>query len=278
MTDEPQEGSNGKLPPFRGLRHARRVVEPTLGLVERARRKVHRFKYNEPLAATYMTLLDKPYRTTGLEFDYPRDQVGYLQRSRFFYDVYEWEERELVGRHLRPDDRVLELGACIGVVSCTIDQVLTGPGAGLVAVEPNPDLYDYLDRNRRRNDCGFVIERCAISDDDEVEFYVDSLMTRGRLGESVDSTTVTVPGRSLDDLQADHGRFSAMVMDIQGTEQHVLTGDLGSLADLRLLVVEWHPQEIGPDAVEECRANLLANGFSPVESLSDVEVWHRETR
>jgi predicted O-methyltransferase YrrM len=49
---------------------------------------------------------------------------------------------------LRPEERVLELGGCLGVVSCSINTLLRDPSRHVV-VEANPKLLAYLYENRR---------------------------------------------------------------------------------------------------------------------------------
>lgn len=58
-------------------------------------------------------------------------------------NTYEKDERKLVNKYLKPHHKVLELGACIGVVSLSINKILYDK-KNQVSVEPNPQMLNYL--------------------------------------------------------------------------------------------------------------------------------------
>lgn len=254
------------------------IEKDKMGLLGWVRYKFHKLKYNEFFGSLFFTVFSKYYRTEHMRFSYPRDMVGFMQRSRFFYDIYESEERELANKYLRSNDRVLELGSCIGIVSCVINKNLTSSESHHVAVEPNPNLVPVIEENRKLNNRNFAIENCAIADDEEVEFQIDDHITRGGLrdySEVDNGAVVRVPGRSIDDLVKKYGAFNVLVMDIQGAEEFVFSGACDFLDPIRLIIVEWHPKIIGGAAVTRCRDILLRHGFRMAEALSDVEAWLR---
>ena len=58
-------------------------------------------------------------------------------RSCFMRGSYEHEERELIRRWLKPEDHVIEFGACLGIVSCVTNKLLKDKTRHVV-VEANP--------------------------------------------------------------------------------------------------------------------------------------------
>src|SRR5262245_43618744 len=77
------------------------------------------------------------FRADGCTFRIPRDVTRLSYRACFLTDAYEREERELVRQWVRPEDRVIELGACLGIVSCVTNRLLADKSKHVV-VEANP--------------------------------------------------------------------------------------------------------------------------------------------
>jgi len=89
----------------------------------------------------------------------------------------------------------------------------------------------------------------------------------------VETETVVVPGRSLDDLFAELGlaaeRFNLLNIDIQGAELQALSGATGLLAHIEGINVEVNFEELyrGCAQVEELDALLEARGFRRVATI-----------
>ena len=153
-----------------------------------ARQLVHRIlpaSIRRPLgAATYRaygwiggTIFDLrggKFRMGDCEFIIPKDQTSRAYRSSFLSSNYEVEDLEVVRACILPTDRVIELGACMGVVSCITNKILTNKTRHVV-VEANPFCIPTLHRNRDLNQCQFLIEHCAVSQS-KVTFHVHPQM------------------------------------------------------------------------------------------------------
>ncbi|MDX1564158.1 MAG: hypothetical protein R3236_02075, partial [Phycisphaeraceae bacterium] len=98
----------------------------------------------------------------GLKISVDCPAITTPQKSTLYYNLYETEEIEAIGRHLNPGLPVIELGACIGVLSCLTNRKLTDPSRHAV-VEANPDLIETLQANRAANGCSFEIHHGAIA-------------------------------------------------------------------------------------------------------------------
>ena len=88
------------------------------------------------VAGCYFDIRGGMYLTDGLTFEVPREHTTRQMRGRFAVDTYERPERTLVSKYLPPRATVLELGGCIGVVSCTVNRMLDRPDKHVV-VEAN---------------------------------------------------------------------------------------------------------------------------------------------
>src|SRR6187401_1090526 len=79
----------------------------------------------QPLQGLLFDLKGGLFRVDGCTFIVPRELTTRSYRACFWQATYEKEERELVRRWIHPTDSVLELGACLGVVSCVTNRLLT---------------------------------------------------------------------------------------------------------------------------------------------------------
>lgn len=234
--------------------------------------KRDKLRYSNPIAGLVFSLTNKYYCTDGCRFELPKDQTSFTYLSRCYYDLYEEEERRLIRQYIRSDDRVLELGACVGVVSCITNNLLDEHAENHVVVEPNPKLISCLEKNRSLNNAKFQIEQCLLTDQETAVFYVNDDITKGSSLETSDNE-VTVKCCRLADLETQYGQFNVLIADIQGGEVDLLRMEKEALSRFRLVVIEMHPAIVGADAIEDCRRVLRECGFEMREEISDVEAW-----
>jgi FkbM family methyltransferase len=171
---------------------------------------------------------------------------------------------------------VLEFGACIGVVSCTTNKILTDKKRHVV-VEANPFCVPWLHRNRDLNQCQFLIEHCAVSQAREVTFHLDPRMIVSssiqRNGAS--QIPVRVPARSLTELDTRYGPFTALIMDIEGAELETFENARELLKRYRLVIVELHDWALGEEGLKRCRQILSEAGLQCRKQVKWVEAWER---
>jgi FkbM family methyltransferase len=215
------------------------------------------------------------FRVDGCVFSIPKDLTSRPYRACFFDKSYEAEERELIRGAIRPTDRVLECGACLGIVSCVTNGILQDK-TGHVVVEGNPYCIPWLHRNREMNNCGFLVENCAASTSADVTFYLHPVYIVGGTAQRKTARAVRVPGRSLKDLENHYGPFTALVMDIEGAELEMLQASRDLLAHYRVVIIELHEFAIGKEGVEQCRRVLSDVGFTFVKAAGLTEVWERK--
>jgi len=238
-------------------------------------RKFHPVKNNRNLGI-WFTLTRKYYEPDGLRITYPKSQVSLGFRSRFHHDVYEQEERQLARKYIRATDRVLELGACIGVVSCIVHRLLE-PGTTHVVVEANPFLIPTIYKNKELNSLDFVVEHCMVSQKRLNTFYVQNVIVGGTAVCKTERS-VTVPGRSLDELWTMYGGFDTFIVDIEGGEYDLFLENLELVRQFRLVIMEQHEFILKKEKTEAIRNALRESGFELVETMDCTEVWLNQTR
>lgn len=132
--------------------------------------------------------------------------------NRCIYNVhlYEQDELRLIKSFLSPSSTVLELGACIGVVSCMTNKLLSDPTRHVV-VEGNRFWEPYLEYNASRNGCLFQTR------------FVDAL--------DID----------IHDLESELGlKFDVIISDIEGHEYQFFKNNAAYLSNLKAAFIEWH--------------------------------------
>jgi len=82
-------------------------------------------------------------RLDGCKFSIAQDRVPANVVDLLLSDLYEEPERKALTRFVNPELPVVELGACIGVVSCLTNRRLRAPEKHVV-VEANPALLPLL--------------------------------------------------------------------------------------------------------------------------------------
>jgi FkbM family methyltransferase len=166
----------------------------------------------------------------------------------------------------------MELGGCIGILSCLVNARLALRSRHLV-VEANPELIPWLKRHREINGAGFEIEQCAVSTRQEVSFAIHHYMTHGGVSARNATRIVQVRGRTLSDLHAGYGPFNVLLIDVEGDELEIFRASRDLLASYRLVIVEFHPETIGVEGVEECRYILGSSGLKCVARIQFSEAW-----
>ena len=226
------------------------------------------------LSGLIFDLFVRQYRADGKKFSVPVALMKRAHRARFLHDTHEREERNMVKQWLPKNSTVLELGACLGVVSCVINRCLSNPRLQ-VAIEPNLQLLEVLKANRDMNSCGFAIENCLVSRASDGSFYLNDAIVMSSADQK-GAKEIKVPVQTVEQLQMRHAMiFDAVFMDIQGGELGFMKENSELLARCHCVILEFHPHIIGEGSCEECRELLRSAGLGLKEKCGLVEAWLR---
>jgi FkbM family methyltransferase len=150
------------------------------------------------------------------------------KRLLFTPQYFDAEERKLLAERITDDFRFIDIGANVGAYALFVGQ-RAGPRAKIVAVEPQPEVFDRLTSNIAFNGLKTVkAVACAVSDKaGEVTLFLDpgnkgeaSLKSGGGAG----GPQIKVPAVSLQGLMAEEGfdRLDAIKIDVEGAEDIIL--------------------------------------------------------
>jgi FkbM family methyltransferase len=144
--------------------------------------------------------------------------------------VYEREAVDFVLKSLRLGATFLDVGANIGVFTLPAARKVGATGR-VIAIEPSPFVFPYLERNVAANDLSNVgLLRCAAfnRDDDRIPFYEAPAdhFGMGSLGQQFSSTAVEVPTCTLDHIMVEQQiqRVDFIKIDVEGFEAKVFEG------------------------------------------------------
>ena len=233
-----------------------------------------RSKIIHPIQGVIFDLFVRRFRADGCEFEIPRQLTSKTYRACFLGQSYEAEERELIRKFIRSDDSVLEVGACLGIVSCVTNRLLDDKQRHVV-VEGNPLCIPAIHRNREINQSGFLVENCALSNRADVTFFLHPVYIVGGTTQRESNRPVRIPGKSLSELDARYGPFSALIIDVEGAELEAFEVSENILKKYRLVIVELHPWAIGEEKTERCREILRRAGLQFQQRAGMTEAWQR---
>jgi FkbM family methyltransferase len=174
---------------------------------------------------------------------------------------YELPERELVRSAIRKHDRVVEVGAGVGVVGILCSQ-LAGAG-NVLSYEANAALQSIIAANYALNGITPRLLMRAMSIDGEplVFYRNDNVVSSSVYDRGLTAQMETVESDALAAVLLSE-RADVLVMDIEGAEIDLLTHT--DLTCLREIIVELHPHIVGEEVTEAMLASIRSQGFREV--------------
>jgi FkbM family methyltransferase len=174
----------------------------------------------------------------------------FVSKSLLESGSYGLDEIERARQYLKPASKVLVVGAHIGTIAVPLSRLC----AEVVAIEANPDTFEFLELNVRMNGCtNLSTYNVAANDKDEPLSFVMNTHNSGgskRMPKMhdrayfYDSPKVTsVPGVRLDEYLGRRD-FDLVFMDIEGSEFFALSAMQNILAGAGTLIVEFLPHHL----------------------------------
>jgi len=177
----------------------------------------------------------------------PVDFEAFGARMRFFpYDnicekrllftpqYFDPRERAILVDRLTPGFRFIDIGANVGAYSLFV-AALAGSRARILAVEPQPDIFERLAANMRLNPFGTIkAVQCGVADKSgDFTLFLD-IRNRGessmRAVRSANGLAMRVPATTLMQLVTDErfDRIDAIKLDVEGAEDLILEPFFGA--------------------------------------------------
>ena len=190
--------------------------------------------------------------------------------------TYEGDEIRGALEVVRKGDRVLEMGAGLGVVGAVIAK--NAEPEAVLSFEANPNLIPHIQALYALNNLQDRIEvrhQVVLSAPEQPERVTFHLRTSFLGSSLIDqdkrrTMPVDVPTVSYDTV-VDTFRPDVLVMDIEGGEKDFLMH--ADLRGIRAVVIEFHPDVYGKGGAHACKTALQNAGFTVRKDLSTRFVW-----
>ncbi|MDA8870223.1 FkbM family methyltransferase [Rhizobiaceae bacterium] len=206
-------------------------------------------------------LKPKSISMSGVKISTDESIVTKEIRKTIYREDYEAAEAELVRKHLRADDRVLEIGGGIGFISllcakrCGVENVRT--------YEPNPKAvaairHNYLLNGMEPN----LVEAVMTTADGEMEFFINDNILSSSLAEREGGIPHTVTAHSFERV-AEEFSPTVVVMDVEGAETDLLPAS--AAAGVRAILAELHPRIVGQQVIDDLIQQMADLGY-PITS------------
>jgi FkbM family methyltransferase len=163
------------------------------------------------------------------------------------YERIEVQEQHDANYYIRPDDKVLEIGARYGGVSITINKILKNK-RDHVAVEPDSTVWESLEKNRDRHWCEFQICKGAIS---ERPLKINDGGYEGFGNYTSEENDGNIELFKISDFNID---FNVLVVDCEGAFENFYNENKDFFKNLRLILYER-------DRKEHCDYDYLEKEF-----------------
>ncbi|WP_065331649.1 FkbM family methyltransferase [Tritonibacter mobilis] len=193
----------------------------------------------------------------------------YIQISE---DAYERPEILAAEGLVKQNDRVLEMGTGLGIVSGLISRMASG--VTIQSYEANPSLLRHISDLHQGNNITNVNVTNAILEPNPTcetrSFHIHKYFAEGSIYQSEFSESIIeVPVIDLNAVIKDF-KPTLMICDIEGAEEIVIPGC--DLSTLRGVVMELHPRVMSRAGVKHIYDALISAGLYPNVELSCEQV------
>ncbi len=189
-----------------------------------------------------------------------------------------YEELEIQGalHVVGPQDRVLEVGAGLGIVGAVI--ATTAGAQQVLSFEANPELIPVIRALHAMNDLADRVElrnQVLFAGPDRpptMRFHLRNSFLGSSLLNEAGRPSRVVEVETADAAEV-IARFqpTVLVMDIEGGELALL--EAMDLTPFRAVVIEFHPDVYEIAGMRRCKTILREAGFSRLEARSSRTVW-----
>ncbi|MFO1498395.1 MAG: FkbM family methyltransferase [Verrucomicrobiota bacterium] len=226
----------------------------------------YRFKYVLPRITS--TVLD------GVKLDL--SLLSLKARNRLLMGIYEAHEKEMCREFLTATDRVLEIGGAIGFIGLFC-QTRLGIQQYFV-FEANPETFRILQANYALNGIKPRAWNLALASSEETlaldvasDFWENSILPGNASGQT--RPVLGAPLKGL--LQRVAEKINVLIVDVEGAEQFINLDEIPPEVDK--IIIELHPQVLGPTTTYDLIAGLVARGFYVAKEESATFVFLRRS-
>lgn len=187
-------------------------------------------------------------------------------RSKIFKGAYEAPERLLLKGLLSLNDRVLDIGACTGLIASICAKKVGSEN--VVAYEANPALQRLILSNFALNHIAPRLHMKAVTADGRnITFHFSKNLFSSSLIDRESSTHQASVGSDPIDAIIRNERPTLVSMDVEGAEEELIGAT--DFPGVRKILIETHPHIVDPEQPVRVAHRLSVLGFRQVGSEGD---------
>jgi FkbM family methyltransferase len=194
----------------------------------------------------------------GVKLLTDRNLIGNDARALILSNQYEKPERDLVRIALKPGDRVLEFGGCLGLLSLLCAKLVGEKN--VLCYEPSPSACCIITRNYALNGIFPELRQKALTvDGGPIGFFqADNFFSSSMYVRNLAGSQVSVQSDRFRDV-VENWRPTSLVIDVEGAECDLIPSS--DLDGVTKIVLETHAKIVGSEKTEKLLSYLTAVGF-----------------
>jgi FkbM family methyltransferase len=209
----------------------------------------------------------------------------YFSNSNISFELYnikknkinntQWEhsEQKTLGKYLKKEDNVLQLGGNIGASCIYVDKIIN-KGNTNICVEPNPKIIDTLKRNRQYNNSRFDIIYGIISEKQNLKLSnkgqnKDKNYWGSKVIKDGDINITSYPLNKIKNIN----KINILFADCEGCLETFIDEYEYFLNQLRLIIYEADQTNICN--YKKIENILKKNNFKKIEVIGQNYVWEK---
>lgn len=196
-----------------------------------------------------------------------------MKKQKINNKNWEYPEQILLGKYLRKNDNVLQLGGNIGASCIYVDKIINSGNVN-ICVEPNPKVIDILKINKRLNNSNFEIIYGIISDKQNLKLsnkgeHEDKNFWGSKV---VDDGEINITSYSLKQIK-DINKVNVLFADCEGCLEKFIDEYEYFLKQLRLIIYEADQSHMCD--YKKIEYILKKNNFNNIEVNGQNYVWEK---
>lgn len=197
----------------------------------------------------------------------PKIVTKAIQKA-LYRDKYEDHEQRLVKKAVLPGDKVLEIGAGIGLISLCCSRICGAEA--VLSYEANPIAASALRHNFSLNGMTPNVRvRAMAKVAGPIGFYINDNIFSSSLIERERTALNQVEADAMSAVLSEF-QPNVLVIDVEGAELDLLPEIIGS--GVQKIIAELHPHIVGEEAINGLLGQLHQAGFT-VRERSGKVVW-----
>lgn len=220
---------------------------------------------------TKLRMIFNPKRVSlhGVKIDLSGLNISPSLARSFYEGSYERQEIGVLKKVLDQSNRVMELGAGIGLISTYCAKIVGSDK--VVAYEANPSMINHIQTTYRNNKVQVKVINAILGDSNgEVEFYASDDFWVSSTKQRQNAKRVLVRTLNVNE-EIDLYKPDTLIIDIEGGEKELFS--VINLDYIHKILIELHPEILNDSDITSIVERLIQEGFKLSLKHSDGNVY-----